>query len=955
LDNNNQPISDSEVTRLEERIEIIRTELTALQRALQAQRARRDTAPSFKMLPEALLRRFAAVKLCCDEPAEGATVASGEPVVIRGWALAQKGIASLEAQIDDQPPIPLSYGTLRPDVQQAFSSIPRAEHSGFDFIWNTSGLRPGAHCVRIAARSLAGEHATLTRVLTLSAPTVMRLFCDTPAGTIELGPGSRLRISGWCLAHSAIRRIEYSIDDAPFTALPYGIPRPDVRDAFPEYGDTDHRGFLCEAEGVPAGEHRLIVTARSESGESAVLSQNFFVRPFQEANLLLHCDYPVTRSCHSVRDVVELRGWALAWSGLRDVTVQIGDMPRLAASYGWTRPDVAQVYPQFPQPERSGWRFIWDTTAVPEGHYQIRITATAMDGAATTLTPRVLVDQRCDTAYSEWIAQNEPTPEEKEKMVTDIDSFERRPIISILVPVYKTPPHLLSRCIDSVRAQLYPFWELCLADDGSQDSELAELLTHYSHLDSRIRFSTLTQNSGISAATNAALRMATGNYVAFLDSDDELADFAVWEVVTSINADPAPDLFYSDEDKLDEVGRRYDWFFKPDWSPELFFSCNYLCHFIVIRRWVLDQVGGLDESFRGGTQDYEFLLRVIERTTRIRRIPKVLYHWRATEGSTAKTADEKPGAGLNGRRALQEYMSRNQPGTSVEQIASCRYRVHYPIQGSPTVDILMPTGGKMNLLRRAVEDVLQKTDYHSFQITFIDNSSQDRVQQYARTLVSNGSPVKYLDWQHKRFNFSLMNNSAVRQSTAPYVLFLNDDISVVTSEWLSAMLEHAQRPEIAAVGAQLWYPNDAIQHAGVVMGIYRNSGHAFRKLPVTRRGHGQYFDFPWLIRNCAAVTAACMLVATAKFWEVGGFDEDHLSVAFQDVDLCLKLLEKGYRNVYVPDAVLYHYESATKAEVQPNPVEDHFMKRKWKRYIDDDPYYNPNLTRDSEDYRLRLR
>jgi GT2 family glycosyltransferase len=281
--------------------------------------------------------------------------------------------------------------------------------------------------------------------------------------------------------------------------------------------------------------------------------------------------------------------------------------------------------------------------------------------------------------------------------------------------------------------------------------------------------------------------------------------------------------------------------------------------------------------------------------------------------------------------------------------------VHYPIEASPRVDIIMPTGGKMDLLRRAVEDVLEKTSYRAFEIVLIDNSSKNHVEQYACTMASSGAPIRYIDWRHKRFNYSVMNNEAVRQSDAPYVLFLNDDMSIVTGEWLSAMLAHAQHPEIGAVGAQLWYPHDAIQHAGVVMGIYGNTSHAFKNLPVTPRGHGWYHDYPWLTRDCSAVTAACMLLARSKFWQVHGFDEENLSVAFQDVDLCLNLLEKGYRNVYTPYAVLYHYESATKTEVTPNLAEDHFVQRKWKRYIENDPYYSPNLTRSNEHYTLRLR
>jgi len=288
----------------------------------------------------------------------------------------------------------------------------------------------------------------------------------------------------------------------------------------------------------------------------------------------------------------------------------------------------------------------------------------------------------------------------------------------------------------------------------------------------------------------------------------------------------------------------------------------------------------------------------------------------------------------------------------VEEVGACRYRVRYPIAGNPRVSILIPTGGHKNVFR-ALESVLEKTAYKNYDILLIDNSRAAQVAEYAHRLAARKAPVRYLDWRGKPFNFSQMNNTAARATESPYILLLNDDTTVIAAEWLTAMLEHAQRPEVGAVGAQLWYPNDVIQHAGVVMGIYGNCSHAFKGLP---GGRAHYFDFPNLIRNCSAVTGACLLVARDKFFEAGAFDEVNLAVAFQDVDLCLKLLELGFRNVYTPYAKLYHYESATKTEKDkiPDAAEDAFMKHKWARYIADDPYYNPNLARRKEDFSLAL-
>jgi GT2 family glycosyltransferase len=663
----------------------------------------------------------------------------------------------------------------------------------------------------------------------------------------------------------------------------------------------------------------------------------------------LICDYPEPDHVLPVRDRVEIRGWALAPSGIRRVLVQIDQQPVRKASYGEIRPDVADSHPQLRRAHHSGYRFVWDTTGLPEGPATVRIAAIARSGQRREVVCQVDVNRQTPPEYGLWIAHREPSAGEKSRMRAEAAAFAIQPLISIAVPVYKTPLPILTRMIDSVAGQLYENWELCLADDASKDTRLAGILEKYAARDARIRVVSLAENRGISSATNEALRLARGDYVAFLDHDDELADFALWEVVRAINANPETGLFYSDEDKLDERDRRYDPFFKPDWSPELFFSCNYICHFVVMNRGLVERLGGLDTSY-SGSQDYEFLLRASALTPKIQRIPKVLYHWRALESSTARTPGAKPEASADGLRAINAHLARTAPGARAEEVAPCRYRVRYPIASDPRISILMPTGGNLKLLRAAVEDVLAKTTYKNYDILLIDNSRGPGVEEYTRSLAAR-SPVGYLDWRHQPFNFSRMNNQAARQTEAPYILFLNDDVTIITADWLEAMLEHAQRPEIGAVGAQLWYPDGRIQHAGVLMGVFGNTGHAFKGLP---GGQAHYFDFPNLIRNCSAVTAACLLISRARFLEAGGFDESNLAVAFQDVDLCLKLIEGGYRNVYTPYARLYHYESVTKAEKIPNPMEDAYMKRRWAHYIADDPYYNPNLTRQSEDYRIKI-
>ena len=707
-------------------------------------------------------------------------------------------------------------------------------------------------------------------------------------------------------------------------------------------------GWLLRLTGHRAAPDHGTAWARTERAAGAA------ARAHRDANdelLTLTCDYPDDGSALPARDIVEIRGWALAGSGIDRVLIQIGDGPPAAASYGIPRPDVARTYPETPGSGHSGYRFFWDTTGLPDGPCTVRITAVARSGRREQAVLHVSLDAKTLTDYACWIERHEPTAEALEQMRRQAAQLTDRPRISIAVPIYKPPIRLVTRSIDSVLAQTYPEWELCLVDDGSRDAALATVLQKYLQSDARIRLATLERNCGISAATNQALRLAAGEYVAFLDHDDELAPFALSEVVQAIHDHPDTDLFYSDEDKIDEQDRRYDPFFKPDWSPDLFRSCNYACHFVVMRRSLLDRLGGLDESY-SGSQDYELLLRAIEHTQKIRRIPKVLYHWRAVAGSAAKGPDEKPAASADGRRALAAYLVRNAPGAQVEEVGLCRYRVRYPISSGPRVSILIPSCTAKNVFR-AVEAVLEKTAYKNYEIVLIDNSGAARIEEFAVRQAARQAPVRHFDWRGRPFNFAAMNNAAVQAVTSPYVLFLNDDTTVITAEWLSAMLEHAQRPEVGAVGAQLWYPNGMIQHAGVVMGIYDNCSHAFKGLPAGMR---HYFDLPSVIRNCSAVTGACMLVSRAKFFEAGTFDEVNLAVAFQDVDLCLKLLELGYRNVYTPYARLYHYESASKTEKDkiPDAGEDAFMKRKWAKYIADDPYYNPNLARRKEDFSLAI-
>lgn len=655
-----------------------------------------------------------------------------------------------------------------------------------------------------------------------------------------------------------------------------------------------------------------------------------------------------------VYGVVNVVGWALADSGIESVELLLNGQPLGRAAYGGLRSDVGRDHgDRFKDAERSGFKFAWDTRTVGDGNHWLYVRATTKAGTRQEYGGLLSVDNtkpRKDD-YERWIELHE----ERDLIEARVCSADLpvQPLISVVVPLYNSELHFLERAIDSVRNQTYQNWELCLCDDGSKSSRLRELLDRYCHLDRRIRVTYLDTNAGISAATNRALELANGEYVAFLDHDDELAPFALYQVAKAVNADPGLDMIYSDEDKVSVTGKRYDPFFKPDWSPDLLLGCNYLCHLTVLRAEFLRRIGPLRTEFNG-SQDYDLVLRATEQANRIVHIPRVLYHWRSVPSSTAADPNVKSGAHDAARRALAEHLKRRgvdaevRPGNAIG-----RWRIKYAVPGEPEVAVIIPTGGNTDLLGQCLRGLATRNTYKNFVVYLVDNSKGEAVRESLPDFGRLWPRIEYLDCRHQPFNYSYLNNLAAHHTAAPYLLFLNDDTEPISPDWMEAMLEHAQRPEVGAVGAKLLYSDGTLQHAGVVMGVYGNSGHAFKYLP-GQETEPVYFDFPHLVRNCSVVTAACLMVRRDVFWEVGGFEEIHLPVAFQDVDLCLKVGAKGYRNLYTPFASLYHHEAKTKAEKIPHPYEVRYMQQKWHQVIACDPYYNPNLTRLREDYSLSL-
>lgn len=548
-------------------------------------------------------------------------------------------------------------------------------------------------------------------------------------------------------------------------------------------------------------------------------------------------------------------------------------------------------------------------------------------------------DQRDEAdAYHRWFLASRPSHAELDAMRKAAEQMPSPALISIVMPVYNTPLPMLDEAIASVRAQAYPHWELLIADDASDDPKVAARLRELVG-EPRIRVKFLERNQGIALATNAAIEMAAGSFVGLLDHDDWLEPEALFEFARLIQETPEADLIYSDEDKIDGGGRFHQPFFKPDWSPDALLSSNYVCHFTMLRRSLLTELHGFRTGFEGA-QDYDLFLRATERARGILHVPKVLYHWRTSSHSTSGTARQKPAAIESGARALREAISRRGIEAEVETVGSgARYRVRRLIARPEKIAIIIPTRDRVELLTRCIESIAARTDYPDYEIVVVDNDSKEPAtlayyEQLPRRIVRFPGP----------FNYSAINNYAVRQTDAPWILFLNNDTEVIDAAWLTSMAEHINRPEVGAVGAKLLFPDDTVQHAGVILAEKGTAAHAYCHAPAKTMENGGHLQ---LVRNYSAVTAACMLTRRAVFDQVGGFDEMQLPVTYNDVDYCLKLREAGYLIVYTPFARLYHYESASRGRGRSDPAEGRLLRQRWPAVLSHDPYGNPNLAWDA--------
>lgn len=556
--------------------------------------------------------------------------------------------------------------------------------------------------------------------------------------------------------------------------------------------------------------------------------------------------------------------------------------------------------------------------------------------------------------YNEWCKNDILTDEERKAQRERI--WEYPPLISVVVPIYKTPEVFLRQMIESVTAQTYPHWQLCIADGSGDTAETKRIVDSYLS-DKRIRYKILAENLGIADNTNAAMELADGDYIALFDHDDLLSENALYEVADRICKTGA-EIVYTDEDKVtSDLSERYQPNFKPDFNLDLLRSNNYICHLLVVKKTLVQEVGGQKKEF-DGAQDHEFLFRCVEKAKGIEHIPKVLYHWRVHKASTADNPLSKKYAYDAGKRAVTEHIRRcGEEAEVTDTLFPGFYRAKYQVTGEPLVSIIIPNKDEKETLKKCLDSIKEKSTYRNYEIIIVENNStgQEIFDYYKEIDGRDGIRVVY--WK-SGFNYSALNNFGFTFAKGDYILCLNNDVTVITPDWLERMIGQCQRKEVGIVGVKLYYPDDTIQHAGVIIGIGGVAGAMFVGMARERSG---YLRKAILQQDLNAVTAACMMV-DRKAWEgAGGFNED-LAVAFNDIDFCLKVRREGYLVVYEPNVELYHYESKSRGyEDTPEKQkrflsEINYMKAHWSEILTKgDPYYNENFSLNTCNYTLRKR
>jgi GT2 family glycosyltransferase len=648
---------------------------------------------------------------------------------------------------------------------------------------------------------------------------------------------------------------------------------------------------------------------------------------------------------------IEFHGWAVARTGIQRLEAFLDGEPRGRCRCGISRPDVAVAYPDYSGAEESGFMGVVPADGLGPGQHTLTIQITGRDGQQDELHGVFSIQcaslafgeaGELNLQYAEWLRRRSPTPEDLRQARARSRELLYRPRISLIL----TGRAGSVAMIESLGDQVYGNWEVCATDRQLLPSETRQ--SDGRETGGVLRFDG-ARADGPAAEWNLTMAEASGEFLIRCDEPGRLSPLALLEIASVLNQEPDLDLIYVDTDRVSASGVRWDPIFKPDWSPDLLLSMNYVAPFYACRRSLLMGLGGVRSGFDPAGESYDLVLRIAERTGRIHHIPAVLF---SRLSATVPRGGERPEThlGAHEQRALGEaFVRRGVRARVFDQAGSGPRGARYEIDGQPGVTLVMPTGGRLEYLQPCLESVLGQSTYSNFRVLVVDNSEGGAVRPLCAAFQMRYGSVRYARFPLKPFDFSAICNHAARLVETPFLVLLNDDMKVVTPDWIEAMLEQAQRPEVGVVGAKLLYPNNTIQHAGVVLGPYENSAHAFKNLSA---GDPGYFALPHRVRNCSAVTFACAMMRRSVFDEVNGL-EPTLRVAYQDVDLCLKLREHGYWIVYTPHAVLYHYESVTKP-IMAEAGEAEYMRARWGHIIERDPFYNPNLTRARHDYSLDM-
>lgn len=792
-------------------------------------------------------------------------------------------------------------------------------------------------------------------------------------------PTQTLYVTGWCVSARGknIFAMRARVGRRKFLGN-YGIERKDVGATLGK--TTAERIGFAIAVPLPRGKSQVTIEVQEREGvwrpistrsvfgspnedTAAPIDPKYFIHnPDANPRIEFWLDRPLVwpkKTRH-----LRVSGWCLAISGNEITNLRARVRKNIfPARFGKVRPDIGLRFDNRPGALRSGFSL---DAIIPPGRSQFILEARSDKRPWETFFVhpvrgtifRAPLDGDAELArdYSRWIrCYDRLQRDDVQKIREHIAQFHYSPLISILLPVYNSNLKWLRRAISSVQQQFYPRWELCIVDDASTDRRLWPFLQRYARRDQRIKLMRRTVNGHISAASNDALRLATGDFVALLDHDDELASTALYFVAQALNKNRDLQLLYSDEDKLDARNRRTEPYFKSDWNPELFLAQNFISHLGVYRTDLIRRLGGFRVGFEG-SQDYDLALRCIEqlRPKEIEHLPWVLYHWRAGDQSTASNARAKPYAQEAARRAVQEHLERQKIAGTVVPSFDIYLQTKYALPTEqPLVSIIIPTRDQVPRLKKCLHSIFNQTDYRPYEVIVLDNESYDsETLEFLAELTKRASVrVERIEGE---FNYSRLNNRGVELSRGSFVALLNNDVEVLHADCLSEMLSRAIQPEVAMVGARLWYPNDTIQHAGVILGAGGIAGHAHAGL---RRDEPGYFARPHLAQDVSAVTAACALIKRDVYLQLAGFDEN-LAVTFNDIDFCLRLREAGYRIVWTPYANLTHHESSSRGFDDSAPkqlrflAEVDYMKSKWGDILQRDPFYNPNLSLDENLFSL---